>query len=747
MRERYFKRPCLDKNSVEYLIDKGFSKPLAEALSARGINQHNYEQYFSENLMFHDPFEMANMQQAVEIITYMMETGGRVLIYGDYDADGLTASSILSLFFSDNGIENNIIIPTRDEGYGLHAEKVFRAFERNYYDLIITVDCGISNADEIQKITDELGVEIIVTDHHELPAVLPNCLCVNPKINYPFQNLAGAGVAWKLVEAIAGREVAVKYADLACIGTIGDLMPLTDENRSIVKLGLEYFNHKSLRALADISRCPQKLTAVDVAMRIAPKINAAGRVANPEIALSLLLARDKTDIKQANTLLEINEQRKLITESIVKDALLICDDAIIKDERMVFLYSDKWQHGLLGIVAARLKEKYNLPTIIMTKDGDNFVGSARGIETIDLFDAFVQCQDCLVKFGGHKASVGFSVSVEKVQQLRKGLAAVFNGLDSSCFERVFYYDVELNDQCKDIDVYNLSELMQPLLPQDKIVCRITDSVMHANSFGKDLSHLTITLSNGLEVKGFTKYGQYSPVIKSGSNVDLLCSLDYDNYAKNICGTIEHLSLQNSLCFDDLYKINFFKNFIPYDGKYIQFSQLQSVIKENDTLVVFDDYETFINYRKSLDFDGYQIDIFFGESTYNKTVVISPLADYPFENYKNIVAFSQRNMVRMLPVRTLFFEANVANSDLYKLHLSRDLCKVVFSALKNKSKFESIKGLYDKYLVNRLSYCQYLVAIRVFEQLHLLSIEDKYTVIFDNTVKTDLANSSIFSCIS
>ena len=174
MKQRYIKRPCLDDISVEYLIGKGFSRPLAEALSARGVNQHNYEQYFSQKLMFHDPFDMVNMRQAVEVITYLMETGGSVLIYGDYDADGLTASSILSLFFTDNGVENNVIIPTRDEGYGLHAENVFRAFERNYYDLILTVDCGISNAEEIQKITDELGVEVIVTDHHELPSVLSN---------------------------------------------------------------------------------------------------------------------------------------------------------------------------------------------------------------------------------------------------------------------------------------------------------------------------------------------------------------------------------------------------------------------------------------------------------------------------------------------------------------------------------------------------------------------------------------------
>lgn len=747
MKQRYIKRPVADINSVEYLMDKGFSQPIAEALSARGVNQQNFEQYFSQNLMFHDPFEMANMRQAVEVITYLMETGGRVLIYGDYDADGLTASSILSLFFTDNGVENNVIIPTRDEGYGLHAENIFRAFERNYYDLIITVDCGISNAEEIKKIVDELGVEIIVTDHHELPAVLPDCLCVNPKIGYPFANLAGAGVAWKLVEALAGREVAAKYADLACIGTIGDLMPMTDENRSIVKLGLANFNHKSLKYLAELSRCPQSLSSSDIALRIAPKINAAGRVGNPETALTLLLARDKSDSKQANLLMEINEQRKQITENIVSEALAVCDDAVVNTEKMVFLYSDDWQHGLLGIVAARLKEKYNLPAIIMTRDGDNYVGSARGIDSVDLFEAFVKCQDYLVKFGGHKASVGFSVQIDMVEKLRKALSRVFSSLDESCFEKVFYYDIELSSQCTDSDVFNLSELMQPLLPQDKIICRVTDNVKYSNAFGKDLSHLSITLNSGLEVKGFFNYGKYAPLTKAGSNVDLLCSLDYDNYNKAICGTIEHLTLKNSLCFDELYKLNFFKHFVPYHGEYIDADRVKNSICKPNSLAVFDDYETFIEYSKVFDFQYHQVDIFFEGVLSNKTVVISPLEEYPFDKYQHIVVFSKKGMVRRVSNNALYFQANAANMSLYDLQISRDICKTVFSALKNKGKFESIKGLYDKYLVNKLSYCQYVVAIRVFEQLKLLKIIDKYTVDFNNAIKTDLTNSELFNCLA
>ena len=307
MKQRYEKRAFLNESDVLYLIERGYNRTMAEALSARGVTEQNYNSFFGDELCFHSPFDMVNMREAAETISYLMETGGSVLICGDYDADGLSASSILSLFFTDNGIENNVIIPTRDEGYGLHADKVIRAFKRNYYDLVITVDCGISNAEEVAKIVEELGVEVIVTDHHELPAVLPDCLCVNPKLGYDYPYLSGAGVAWKLVEALVGREAAAKYSVLAAIGTIGDIMPMQDENRSIVKLGLANFNHKNLQKLAELSRCSASPSCSDLAMKIIPKINAAGRVGYPDVALNFLLCRYKTDTVLCEKLLELND--------------------------------------------------------------------------------------------------------------------------------------------------------------------------------------------------------------------------------------------------------------------------------------------------------------------------------------------------------------------------------------------------------------------------------------------------------
>lgn len=745
MKQRYVKRAATNEQDVSYFVDKGFQHEYAEMLSARGLTKEDFDKYFCDEVSFHSPFEMSNMQDAVETISYVLETGGSVLIYGDYDADGLTASSILSLFFTDNGVQNTVLIPTRDEGYGLHADKVIRAFKRNYYDLVITVDCGISNAEDVAKIVEELGVEVIVTDHHELPEVLPDCICVNPKLGYPYPNLAGAGVAWKLVEALAGRDVASKYSALAAIGTIGDIMPMQDENRSIVKLGVANFNHKNLLKLAELSHCQTPLTASEIAMKIVPKINAAGRVGYPDVALNFLLSRDKVDNKLCEQLLDLNDSRKKIFDDIIAESDQMCDVAKIYDERMTFIYSDKWNHGLLGIVASRYKEKYQLPALVMTLDGDNYVGSARGIDGIDLFEAFSKCRDYLVKFGGHKASVGFSVARERIEEFRAAIAQTFCSLDNSCFNKVFYYDIDLTPQTKCADILALSQRLEPMLPQDKIICRVRDDVKFANAFGKEGQHLSVTLSSGLEVKGFFKYGKYAPFIRNGANVDLLCSLEIDNYTKNICGIIEDVVLDNSVNFDEFYRLNLLKHFVPRSIDFATKQLITDVLKQDSTLAVFDDYETYLGCSSDFDLSQYYVDIFFDNSVATQTVAVSPLDGYGFDRYKHIIYFCGSGLQRTTPANTTYYLVSRANEDLYSVELNRDICLTAFKAVKNKNKFDSVKGVYDKYLLGKITYAQYLISLRVFEELGLITLVDDYTVAFNHTAKQDLTNSAIYRC--
>ncbi len=741
MKQKYTKRQSNDQQSVEFFTEQGMPRAFAEVLCARGVTEQNSKSFFGES--FHSPFEMKNMQEAVETISYLLEEGGSVLICGDYDADGLTASSILSLFFTDNGVDNDVIIPTRDEGYGLHADLVLKAFEKKFYDLIITVDCGISNREEVAKIVEELDAEIIVTDHHELPEILPDCLCVNPKMGYPFPNLAGAGVAWKLVEALAGREVAANYSELAMIGTVGDLMPMMDENRSLVQMGLAHRNHKSLKKLAELSRCSEQLTVNDVAMRIAPKINAAGRMGEPQTALKLLLARDKADSQTANALLKLNEQRKGLVDTLIADADAKLDEAKIRRERLVFLCGD-WPHGIVGIAAARYKEKYNLPTAVLTKDENGvFVGSARGVDGIDLFEVFSACSDLLTKFGGHKASVGFSVSEENLLLLNNRLTEVLCSLPADCFEKKFYYDADLADMSTVDDCYKFAQTLQPLLPQDKPLFRVCDSVKFASTFGKDNLHLSVVLNGGLELKSFYKFAEYAPFIKNGASVEALISLDYDDYSKHVYGIIEDIHLLNSVCFDRFYKLNFLQNFQAKKEDCIDKAQMEELLSGSSVLAVFDDYETYLKQSETWNLDDFFVDVFFESSPFSKTAVISPNADYPFSKYEKVVYFCNNGALRVLPENAVYFAVQPANKQLYSVGLNREICVAAYAKLKKKGSFESIKSVFDKYLTGVMDYEQYVVALRVFQQLGFIKIVDKFTVDFLPSAKNDLENSPVF----
>ncbi len=741
MKNKFIKRTC-GEQEVARLIESGLSRIEAEVLALRGVTAENFDVWSGGADGFHSPFEMQNMEEAAETVNYLMDSGGSVLIYGDYDADGLTASALLSLFFTDNGVDNDVIIPTRDEGYGIHCENIAAAMEQKYYDLIITVDCGISNADEIARLRGIYDTEIIVTDHHEVPENLPECICVNPKMGYPFPFLSGSGVAWKLVEALAGRDAAVKYADLAAIGAIADMMPLTDENRALVRLGLENFNHKGLLELAEISKCRAPLSATDIAMKIAPKINAAGRVGSPDAALELLLARDKADKRKAEKLFRLNELRKKMLDDITAEADAMCDLSVIRREKMVFLADGKWAHGLLGIAASRYRERYNFPSFVMTKDGSCYVGSARGAGDVNLYECVAACADLLVKYGGHKASVGFTVEESNLTAFRSKLASVFNSLPSSAFERRAEYDADIDGSETLSDLYSLSCRVQPCLPSDRVTFRVKDYVKFASLFGKENNHISFTLSSGLEIKGFFKYAAYLPYLSAGAEVDLLCTLEYDCYSKTVYGILEELCLLNSLRFDNLYKENFFRSVIP--GAYASFSQkVPDLSRELGVAAVFDDYATYMTYLDAAGLGDFYADVFLGGYAYSQTAVISPDANYDFSVFDRVVVFTAAGFLRKGLEKAEYIKAEPADETLYSVEMNRTVCAAVYSALRAKSKFDSVKGAYDKYLTGKLSYAQFLAALSVFSELGLVYVTDNYTVELPAGKKAELTGSSLY----
>lgn len=749
MKQKYQLNNNVIASDVEFFVQQGYPLAFARVLSSRGVTSENWSTFFAPT--FYDAFEMLNMDKAVEIVGEVVQTQGSVLIYGDYDADGLSASALLSLFFTNMGIENSVIIPTRDQGYGLHCDLVLKAFEENWYDLLITVDCGISNKDEIATLKDAFGdgVEIVVTDHHEVPESLPDCVCVNPKLGYPFAYLSGSGVAYKLVEALVGRDEAAKYADLAIIGTIADMMPMLDENRALTNLGLQNFNHRGLRKLAELSNC-KEISTKEVALRISPKINAAGRVGNPYDALTLLLLNDRVPTGVAEKLLETNEIRRTILEETILDAEKQLDSVAIQSDRLVFIAGDNWQHGILGIVANRLREKYNYPTLVMCKDGDNYVGSARGVDGVNLHSLFVECQDLLIKFGGHKSSVGFSVSADNMSALKNRLVHLLQQFSQDDFASGVVYDVDMDGDISLVDAYDFCQSLQPTLPSDVIKFRAQAVVERANLFGKERNHVSITLSNGLELKGFFDYAKYAPALKTGAEIDVVFTLEKDSYSGNVCGIIVDLTLLNSLHFEDLYKSTLLSNYLPVvqEKNTISPTKVAALLQQNSTLAVFDSYQQFCNYSKLYSFDGYSLDFFVQNKSTFKAVVIAPTSQFDYSQYNNVLVFANYvDYQREYPQHVKYVGGATPCTLLKDVKLDRDVCVSVYLALKNKNRFESIDSCFTKYLVGKCTYPQFVASVKVFEELQLIELKDDYNLVVFANKKVELPNSKLFNLLS
>lgn len=370
---------------------------------------------------FLSPFLMSGMKRAVELITRAREEDWSVAVYGDYDADGICASAILTRALADFGIDAVTFVPERKNGYGLSVEALDEIFEEYFPQLFITVDCGISNAQEVEYIKEQ-GAEVIVTDHHELPEILPDCICINPKIEdeYPYDNLCGAGVAFKLACALNGKD-AYKYLDFAAIATVADSVPLTGENRDIVAEGLTLINARPRKNYAEFLKKDEKVTSQSLAFSIAPKINAAGRMGDARAALALFLSDDGKEIYDYSVkLTAYNIERQKYC-----DGLYLSAKEMLRNKgahgRVIVLCGEDWNTGFVGIVAARLAEEYCRPALLFVNHGGKLKGSARSIDGVNIFEALKACSHLIEEFGGHAQAAGVNVDQSNIQALEKGL--------------------------------------------------------------------------------------------------------------------------------------------------------------------------------------------------------------------------------------------------------------------------------------------------------------------------------------
>jgi len=526
-------------------------------LNMRGISlEEDIEEYLSDKPKLTHAIElMPDLMAGASLILDEIKAGGKIAIYGDYDADGITSTTLMLDVLSNLMDSEHLMyyIPSRfEEGYGLNKSAIDLIFKKGAT-LIVTVDCGSVSTDEVEY-AKSLGLKIIVTDHHNITDKQANCILINPKrpdSNYPFKELSGCGVAFKLAQAIQKladlpKSVLTDVLDLVAIGTIGDVMPLVDENRTLVKFGLKVINQSKRPGLIGLMEgASLKLGTVssdNVSFVIVPNLNASGRIEDASLAVSLLSAKEKTE-KLDETVLELlkkNAERKKLQNETYEKALEVVKEKV---EDFITIYLENAHEGIIGIVAGKIKEEFNRPTILVTPTGDTGLllkGTGRSIDGVDIYSLLLKHQELFEKFGGHKGACGFTMKNENLDKLKSLLNEDIKELlddNPNLFERKVAWDLDLDFSDISLELAEGIKLMQPFGTKNpKPVFKLNSCALSDIRYmGNDNQHVRFIAKpefdfmDGLRPVScvlFNKAQNIKDKLLEGSICDIIGSLDY-----------------------------------------------------------------------------------------------------------------------------------------------------------------------------------------------------------------------------
>lgn len=523
----------------DILIKRGYEKP--EEVEA--FLNPNYDE------QLHDPYLMKDMKPAVDRILEAVEKKQSIVIYGDYDIDGITASTVMVETIRNLGHEARSYIPDRfEEGYGINLEAL-QKLKAEGTDLVVTVDCGITSVKEVAWAMEN-GLDIIITDHHSVPATIPKAIAVlNPKQEdcaYPFKDLAGVGVAFKLAQALQiqsgkpekGHE---KWLlDVVALGTVCDVVTLVGENRVLASFGLKVMNKTrrvGLRALAEVSGVDLgKITSYTLGFMFGPRMNAAGRLEHAAQSLELMLTDDPVRARDiAGELDKLNKQRQSDQARIVKEAKAMAEEYV--DDPILVLASPDWSHGIVGIAASKVAESVGKPTLIMQILGDKAKGSARSHGGFNLIDALRTGDDLFIKYGGHAFAAGYTIPVEKLEDLRRRLNEHYLDVSDSLNGEVQDYDMSLNDFTNvDWDLHSGLLLLEPFGNGNRQPSMIIQNVEISDMrwVGSDKRHAKLSLTDGhrkLDGIGFGLADKY-PDLEAGKQVSIVAHVDKNEFNGN-----------------------------------------------------------------------------------------------------------------------------------------------------------------------------------------------------------------------
>lgn len=533
-------------SNLEMLMRKlNVSEITARLLINRNINTfYDAEIFMNPDIKYlHNPYEMKDIMKAVYRTEKALKEKEKICIYGDYDVDGITSVAMLYRFLKKYDGNVFYYIPNRiDEGYGLNNNAINKIIDMDV-DLIITVDCGIKSIKEVKQI-NEAGVDIIITDHHECGDTLPEAYAIiNPnqdKCEYAFKHLAGGGVTFKLICALCDRlgckNEALEFIDLTALATVADVVPLIGENRIIVSNGLEAIRQTSnigLNALMEICGInPNDIDSYHLGFILSPRINAAGRMKDANIAVELLTTDDKDRAYEiAKELDESNSHRQTIENNILESAnSIIKKDIDIDSDKIIVIDNTSWHIGVIGIVASRITEKYNLPAIVISVEDDIGKGSARSIPGFNIYEAISKCEDLIEKFGGHELAAGVTIKKENIKPFRKRINQVSREMlqDKALYPEL-YIDYKLDNKDVLLKVLEEIEILKPFGAGNPVPLFVYRSlrVTDIRTVGNNNKHLFLYLNDGknsTNAIGFN-FGYMINHIAVNQKIDIICSVE------------------------------------------------------------------------------------------------------------------------------------------------------------------------------------------------------------------------------